>query len=70
MSLAGMIEDMAEEAKAASRQLRRIGRAQKDSTLELLAGKLINMQENIIEENEKDLKQARKAGLPAAMINR
>ncbi|MCJ7775612.1 MAG: glutamate-5-semialdehyde dehydrogenase [Desulfobulbaceae bacterium] len=70
MSLAGMIEDMAKEAKAASRQLRRAGRAQKDSTLELLAGKLIDMQADIIKENEKDLAQARKAGLSAAMIDR
>ena len=70
MSLAGMIEDMAKEAKAASRQLRRVGRAQKDSTLELLAGKLIDMQTDIIKENEKDLTQARKAGLSAAMIDR
>jgi glutamate-5-semialdehyde dehydrogenase len=70
MSLAGMIEDMAKEAKAASRQLRRVGRAQKDSTLELLAGKLIDMQADIIKENEKDLAQARKAGLSAAMIDR
>ena len=70
MSLAGMIEDMAKNAKAASRQLRRVGRAQKDSTLELLAGKLIDMQADIIKENEKDLAQARKAGLSAAMIDR
>jgi glutamate-5-semialdehyde dehydrogenase len=70
MSLAGMIEDMAKEAKAASRQLRRAGRAQKDSTLGLLAGKLIDTQADIIKENEKDLIQARKAGLSAAMIDR
>jgi len=70
MSLEGMIEDMAREAKAASRQLRRVGRAQKDSTLELLADKLIDMQADIIKENEKDLVQARKAGLSAAMIDR
>lgn len=70
MSLAGMIEDMAKEAKAASRQLRSVGRAQKDSTLELLAGKLIDMQADIVKENEKDLAQARKAGLSAAMIDR
>jgi glutamate-5-semialdehyde dehydrogenase len=70
MSLAGMIEDMAKEAKAASRQLRRAGRAQKDSALELLASKLIDMQADIIKENEKDLTQARKTGLSAAIIDR
>ncbi len=70
MSLPGMIEDMAKEAKAASRQLRSVGRDQKDSTLELLAGKLIDMQADIIKENEKDLTQARKTGLSAAMIDR
>ena len=70
MSLAGMIEDMAKEAKAASRQLRHAGRAQKDSALELLASKLIDMQADIIKENEKDLTQARKTGLSAAIIDR
>jgi len=70
MSLEGMIEDMAKEAKTASRRLRCVGRAQKDSALELLAGKLIDMQADIIKENEKDLTQARNAGLSAAMIDR
>ena len=70
MSLAGMIEDMAKAAKAASRKLRRVGRAQKDATLELLAGKLLDAHADIIKENEKDLTEARKAGLSGAMLDR
>jgi glutamate-5-semialdehyde dehydrogenase len=70
MSLAGMIEDMAKAAKAASRQLRRVGRGQKDATLELLAGKLLDAHADIIKENEKDLREARKAGLSGAMLDR
>jgi len=70
MSLAGMIEDMAKAAKAASRKLRRVGRAQKDATLELLAGKLLDAHADIIKENKKDLTEARKAGLSGAMLDR
>jgi glutamate-5-semialdehyde dehydrogenase len=50
--------------------LRRVGRAQKDATLELLAGKLLDAHADIIKENKKDLTEARKAGLSGAMLDR
>ena len=70
MSLAGTIEEMAEEAKKASRELRILGSAQKDAALELMATKIIEKQADIIKENEKDLNNAKEQGLPSAMIDR
>jgi len=70
MSLAGIIEEMAEEAKKASRELRILGSAQKDAALELMATKIIEKQADIIKENEKDLNNAKEQGLPSAMIDR
>jgi len=70
MSLADMIEKMARDARQAARQLRRIGRSEKDAALELTATNLIDRQTDIMNENQKDLAQAREAGLSAAMIDR
>jgi len=70
MSLADTIEEMAEEAKKASRELRILGSAQKDAALELMATKIIEKQADIIKENEKDLNNAKEQGLPSAMIDR
>ena len=70
MSLVGMIEKMAKEAKKASRLMKNVGRAQKDAALELIADKLTERQVDIIKENEKDLKQARDVGLSSSMIDR
>jgi glutamate-5-semialdehyde dehydrogenase len=65
-----MIEEMAREAKQASRDLRRLARAEKDATLELMANKLVERQAEIMRENEKDLLQARETGLSPSMIDR
>jgi len=65
-----MIEQMAEEAKKASRQLRRIERPQKDAALESMAARLMDRQAEIIKENQRDLNAAKEAGLSAAMIDR
>ncbi len=70
MSIANMIEQMAEEAKKASRQLRRIERPQKDAALESMAARLMDRQAEIIKENQRDLNAAKEAGLSAAMIDR
>ncbi|HBF43353.1 MAG TPA: glutamate-5-semialdehyde dehydrogenase, partial [Desulfobacteraceae bacterium] len=70
MLIANMIENMAKDARHASRQLRKLGSAQKDDALEMIATKLIEKQEEIIRENQKDLLQGRKGGLPPAMIDR
>ena len=70
MSIKRMIEEMAKDAKDASRQLRKTGRDQKDQALERMAQKLLQMENEIIEENKKDLSLAAEKRLPSAMIDR
>ena len=70
MSLSNMIEDMATNAKEAARSLRKLGRVQKDDALRLMAIRLLEHQEAIIKENEKDRVLAQEAGLSSAMIDR
>jgi len=70
MRLSHMMEEMARDAREASRQLRRLGRTQKDDALRLMAERLLGRQDEIIEENRKDLPLAREAGLSTAMIDR
>ncbi|MCF8143417.1 MAG: glutamate-5-semialdehyde dehydrogenase [Deltaproteobacteria bacterium] len=70
MRLSHMMENMAREAREASRQLRRMGRRQKDDALELMATRLLEHQEEIVRENQKDLALARETGLSTAMIDR
>ena len=70
MPLLKMIEEMAKDAREATRRLRRLGRAQKDDALKRMAKRLLDYQEEIIRENEKDLVFAREAGLSAAMTDR
>ena len=70
MSIEGMIEDMAIDARDSSRQLRNVERSKKDAALELMAHKLLEREEHIKEENEKDLSLAKEKGLSAAMMDR
>jgi len=65
-----MIEQMAKDAKNASRQLRKIERLSKDAALALMADRLVQRQDQIIKENQKDLSQGRESGLSEAMIDR
>lgn len=70
MSVQSMIEEMAKDAKSASRQLRSVERVKKDAALECMADKIMERQESIEKENQKDLSGAREKGLSAAMIDR
>ena len=65
-----MIREIAEDAKAASRQLRKLGREKKDAALELMASRLIERQSEIIRENKKDLVKAVESGMSSSMIDR
>jgi len=65
-----MIHDMARDAKESSRQLRNVERSRKDAALELMADRLLEREERIKEENEKDLSMAREKGLSGAMMDR
>ena len=70
MPVDDLIRSMAQAARAAARGLRSVGRDRKDAALHLLAQKLMDRQEEIIEENHKDLSLARESGLSAAMLDR
>ena len=70
MSIEGMIKKMARDARDSSRQLRIVETSKKDSALELMAHKLLEREEHIKEENEKDLLRAKEKGLSAAMMDR
>jgi glutamate-5-semialdehyde dehydrogenase len=70
MSIQTMIEEMAVDAKAASRALRGIGSGPKDHALALMAENLIRKQDEIINENRKDLLKAEEAGFSAAFMDR
>ncbi len=70
MSVEGMIEKMAKDAKAASSLLRKVERGGKDAALNLMASRLGERKENIQKENEKDLSLAKEKGLSSAMIDR
>jgi glutamate-5-semialdehyde dehydrogenase len=70
LSISDMIREMAREAKTAARELRGVGRVQKDAALVAIASRLVEHQTEIIAENQKDLTQARQAGLSNAMIDR
>jgi glutamate-5-semialdehyde dehydrogenase len=70
MSLASMIAEMGKEAKRASRKVRKLERPKKDAALELMALKLLDHQDEIMRQNEKDLVAAGEAGLSSAMIDR
>jgi glutamate-5-semialdehyde dehydrogenase len=70
MSVANLIQDMAKEAKGASRLLRRAERPAKDAALLRMADRLTEQQAEIMRENEKDVSAAREAGIPSAMIDR
>jgi len=70
MSLETMIKDMAKAGKEASRELRKVSRAKKDAALQVIAGKLLEREKAIRQENEKDLALAKEQGLSSAMLDR
>ncbi len=70
MSSVEMIEEMAREAREASRGLRRLNSGKKDAALELMAKKLMEKEREIIHENKEDLAGGIKAGLTPPMIDR
>src|SRR5512139_2004883 len=70
MSLEKMIKDMAKAGKEASRELRKVSRAEKDAALLLTADKLMQREKAIRQENEKDVALAKEQGMSAAMVDR
>ena len=70
MSVDELIATIGKDAKVAARQLRKVGRSQKDEALELMAVKLLEREEQIKRENARDLAAAEDQGLSDAMIDR
>ncbi len=61
---------LGENAREASRQLRTLPRAKRDSALKTLAASLIASQAEILAENSKDLEAGKARGLSSAMLDR
>jgi len=70
MSLQQLIREMGQEARNAAKALRAADTRKKDTALRLMAEMLDDKRKEIVRENAKDLDQARKANLSAAMIDR
>jgi len=70
MSLSNIILEMAKKAKTASRDMRGLTSAQKDRALKLVATRLLEQEDEIINANKDDLTRAKESGLSSAMIDR
>ena len=70
MSVEEMVEKMAKGARHASRALRNLGRTEKDRVLLRMSALLLEKEDLIRRENEKDLLTARDLGLSSAMVDR
>jgi len=65
-----LIRDMATKARVASRELAKASGAQKNSALTKIADALLAHQSRLLEENAKDLAQAKSDGLAAPLVAR
>jgi len=65
-----MIEEICKKAKAASKQLAQLSDEQKNRALCLMADSLEESAPKILEENQKDVKEARAKGIKEALIDR
>jgi len=70
MSVEEMVEKMAKGARRASRRLRRAGRTEKDKALLRMAALLLEKEDLIRKENEKDVSKAKELGLSSVLIDR
>jgi glutamate-5-semialdehyde dehydrogenase len=70
MPVEEMIEKMAKGARHASRALRNLGRTEKDRALLRMSALLLEKEDLIRRENEKDLLTARDLGLSSSMVDR
>ncbi|TMA05619.1 MAG: glutamate-5-semialdehyde dehydrogenase [Deltaproteobacteria bacterium] len=61
---------LGKKAREASRRLAQLSSDEKNRALLRMADRLLEQKELLLKENEKDLKQARKAGLSSALLDR
>ncbi len=70
MTIKNQVLEIAREARAASHLLARVSTSLKNKALLRMAEELVRETRNLIAENARDLKDARRKGLSAAMIDR
>ncbi len=70
MDIRTQVVEIARDAKKASSVLARLPSGRKDEALRLMAEKITGQIPFLVEENAKDLEQARRSGLSAAMLDR
>ena len=70
MDIRTQVVEIARDAKKASSVLARLPSSRKDEALRLMAEKITGQIPFLVEENAKDLEQARRSGLSAAMLDR
>ncbi len=68
--ISNIIENLGKQAKHASEILAQKSSSDIDKTLKALAENLIKFQEEILQANDKDIKNAQKKGLSSALIDR
>lgn len=70
MDIRTQVVEIARDARKASSVLARLPSGRKDEALRLMAEKITGQIPFLVEENAKDLEQARRSGLSAAMLDR
>ena len=70
MDIRTQVVEIAQDARKAASVLARLPSSRKDEALRLMAEKIIGQIPFLVEENSKDLEQARRSGLSAAMLDR
>jgi len=66
----GYVDELGTAAKAAEREMTKIGTMQKNAALRAVSEKLLNNKDIIIRENSRDIENARINGMSEAMIDR
>lgn len=70
MNIETTVVEMAKASKTAAKKLARCSSGEKNQALKIIAEKLIQSSEQILEANTQDVKKARENGLSSAMIDR
>ncbi|MGM0601851.1 MAG: glutamate-5-semialdehyde dehydrogenase [Bacillota bacterium] len=70
MSIRENLISQAEKSKKASRELAKLSSSEKNRALNLIADKLIDRKDEILEINKKDMEKGREAGLNRALLDR
>ena len=64
------MEELGMRAKKAAKTVQYLGQTQKNTGLRMAADELIAQQEYILEENEKDIREAQENGMKPSLVDR